>query len=207
MPMKFSPVPFLSLFMLGACTPGSTGEETTQTSNKGFEESISLQGVSFLIQCPNQGSLKTLTITPSGLEGENEPIVVAIEGSVTHAEVEDLDANGFPEIYVYVRGAGSGSYGSLIAYACNRKKSLTPIFLPDLMEDKANAKGYMGHDQFAVGEGALLRRFPLYHQADSNSKLSGKPSGKPTGKTRQLQYKLKAGEAGWILRLDRTIDY
>ena len=71
------------------------------------------------------------------------------------------------------------------------------------MEDKANSKGYMGHDQFAVGEGSLLRRFPLYHQADSNSKLSGKLSGK----TRQLQYKLKAGEAGWILRLDRTIDY
>ena len=67
------------------------------------------------------------------------------------------------------------------------------------MEDKANSKGYMGHDQFAVGEGALLRRFPLYHQTDSNSK--------PSGKTRQLQYKLKAGEAGWILRLDRTIDY
>ena len=71
------------------------------------------------------------------------------------------------------------------------------------MEDKANSKGYMGHDQFAVGEGALLRRFPLYHQNDTNSKLSGKP----TGKTRQLQYKLKAGEAGWILRLDRSMDY
>jgi hypothetical protein len=67
------------------------------------------------------------------------------------------------------------------------------------MEDKVNAKGYMGHDQFAVGEGSLLRRFPLYHQADSNNK--------PSGKTRQLQYKLKAGEAGWILRLDRSIDY
>ena len=199
MPMKFTPIPFLALFILSACTPCSTAEETVQTSNKGFEESISLQGVSFLIQCPNQGSINTLTITPSGLEGKNDPIVVEIEGSITNAEVEDLDANGFPEIYVYVRGAGSGSYGSLIAYACNQKKSLTPIFLADLMEDKANSKGYMGHDQFAVGEGALLRRFPLYHQNDTNSK--------PTGKTRQLQYKLKAGEAGWILRLDRSMDY
>lgn len=185
--------------MLAACTSSSIGEDTIQTSKKGFKESLLLQGVSFYIQCPNQGSLNTLTITPSGLEGKNEPLVLEIEGSVTNAEVEDLDANGFPEIYVYVRGAGSGSYGSLIAYACNQKKSLTPIFLPDLMEDKVNAKGYMGHDQFAVGEGSLLRRFPLYHQADSNNK--------PSGKNRQLQYKLKAGEAGWILRLDRTIDY
>ena len=185
--------------MLAACTSSSIGEDTIQTSKKVFKESLLLQGVSFYIQCPNQGSLNTLTITPSGLEGKNEPIILKIEGSVTNAEVEDLDANGFPEIYVYVRGAGSGSYGSLIAYACNQKKSLTPIFLPDLMEDKVNAKGYMGHDQFAVGEGSLLRRFPLYHQADSNNK--------PSGKNRQLQYKLKAGEAGWILRLDRTIDY
>jgi hypothetical protein len=88
MSMKFSSVPFLALFMLAACTPGSTGEETVQTSNKGFEESISLQGVSFLIQCPNQGSINTLTITPSGLEGKNEPIVLEIEGSVTNAESE-----------------------------------------------------------------------------------------------------------------------
>lgn len=195
--MKFPTTPLLSLITLAACALVSTAEEAAPT--KGFDKKLSLQGLTFQVKCPNEGSINKLTITPSGLEGENKPIVVEVDGSVTGAEVEDLDANGFPEIYVYVTSAGSGSYGSLVAYAANQKKSLTEIFLPDLGEDKVNSKGYMGHDQFAVGEGSLLRRFPIYKTGDSNAK--------PTGKTRQLQYKLKAGEAGWLLKIDKTTEY
>jgi len=195
--MKFPTTPLLSLITLAACTLVSTAEEAAPA--KGFDKKLTLQGLTFQVKCPNEGSINKLTITPSGLEGENKPIVVEVDGSVTGAEVEDLDANGFPEIYVYVSSAGSGSYGSLVAYAANKKKSLTEIFLPDLGEDKVNSKGYMGHDQFAVGEGSLLRRFPIYKAGDSNAK--------PTGKTRQLQYKLKAGEAGWLLKIDKTTEY
>ena len=195
--MKFPTTPLLSLITLAACTLVSTAEEAAPA--KGFDKKLTLQGLTFQVKCPNEGSINKLTITPSGLEGENKPIVVEVDGSVTGAEVEDLDANGFPEIYVYVSSAGSGSYGSLVAYAANQKKSLTEIFLPDLGEDKVNSKGYMGHDQFAVGEGSLLRRFPIYKAGDSNAK--------PTGKTRQLQYKLKAGEAGWLLKIDKTTEY
>ena len=195
--MKFPTTPLLSLITLAACTLVSTAEEAAPA--KGFDKKLTLQGITFQVKCSNQGSINKLTITPSGLEGKSKPIVVEVDGSVTGAEVEDLDANGFPEIYVYVSSAGSGSYGSLVAYAANKKKSLTEIFLPDLGEDKVNSKGYMGHDQFAVGEGSLLRRFPIYKAGDSNAK--------PSGKTRQLQYKLKAGEAGWLLKIDKTIEY
>ena len=195
--MNIQQTPLLSLITLVACPFVSMAEEAAPA--KGFDKKLSLQGLTFQVKCPNEGSLNKLTITPTGLEGENKPIVVEVDGSVTGAEVEDLDANGFPEIYVYVTSAGSGSYGSLVAYAANQKKSLTEIFLPDLGEDRVNSKGYMGHDQFAVGEGSLLRRFPLYKAGDSNAN--------PTGKTRQLQYKLRAGEAGWILRLDKVVEY
>jgi hypothetical protein len=30
---------------------------------------------------------------------------------------------------------------------------------------------------------------------------------KPSGKTRQLQYKIHAGEAGWLLKPDKVIEY
>lgn len=195
--MNIQQTPLLSLIAIAACTLVSMAEEASPA--KGFDKKLSLQGLTFHVECPNEGSLNKLTITPTGLEGENKPIVVEVDGSVTDAEVEDLDANGFPEIYVYVTSAGSGSYGSLVAYAANQKKSLTEVFLPDLGEDTANSKGYMGHDRFAIGEGSLLRRFPLYKTGDSNAK--------PTGKTRQLQYKLKAGEAGWLLKIDKVIEY
>jgi hypothetical protein len=195
--MKFPTTSLLLLLTLVTSSPVARGKE--EAPAKGFDKTLSLQGLTFHVKCPNQGSTNKLTITPEGLEGDDSPIVVEVDGSVTHTEVGDLDANGFPEIYIYVQGAGSGSYGSLIAYAANKKQSLSPIFFPDLTEDKVNSKGYMGHDAFTLVKGTFERRFPLYNQGDTNTK--------PTGKTRQLQYKLKSGEAGWILRLVKAIEY
>jgi len=54
-------------------------------------------------------------------------------------------------------------------------------------------------DEFAVVENTFVQRFPLYAAGDTNAK--------PTGKMRQLQYKLRQGEAGWVLRLDRVVEY
>ena len=52
--------------------------------------------------------MNRLTITPSGLEIVNTPIVREIDGLVTAAEVSDIDASGSPEIWVFVTSAGSG---------------------------------------------------------------------------------------------------
>jgi hypothetical protein len=195
--MKFPKTSLLLLLTLAISSLAARGKE--EVPAKGFDKTRSLQGLTFHVKCPNLGSTNKLTITPEGLEGGDSPIVVEVDGSITNTEVGDLDANGFPEIYIYVQGAGSGSYGSLIAYAANRKKSLSPIFLPDLTEDKVNSKGYLGHDAFTLVKETFQRRFPLYNQGDTNNK--------PTGKNRRLEYKLKAGEAGWILRLDKAVEY
>jgi hypothetical protein len=165
----------------------------------GFDRTLELQGVRFHVTCPNEGSINKLTIRATGLSKATKPIVVEIDGAVTGAEVEDLNADGYPEIYVYATSAGSGSYGSLIGYASNRNRSLSAIYLPPLEDHPDASKGYMGHDKFAVGEGTFVRRFPLYRVGDTNAK--------PTGGTRQIQYKLVAGEAGWVLRKDRSIDF
>lgn len=175
---------------LGLSTPAFAG---------GFDQTLSLQGVSFHVTCPNQGSMNTLRIEPQGLKKDNAVIAKEIEGTVTGAEVGDLNVDGSPEIYVYVTSAGSGSYGSLVAYAANRKKSLTEIYLPPLQDDPKASKGYMGHDEFAVVESSLARRFPIYKDGDTN--------GTPTGGIRQIQYRLKAGEAGWILRPAHVENY
>jgi hypothetical protein len=57
----------------------------------------------------------------------------------------------------------------------------------------------MGHDDFAVVEGTLVRRFPVYKDGDHNAA--------PSGGVRQLQYKLRPGEANWQLKLDRVVEY
>lgn len=165
----------------------------------GFDQVFELQGITFHVICPNQSSINRLEIIPTGLEIDNAVIKREIDGTVTAAEIADLNGDGSPEIYVYINSAGSGTYGSLVAYSANHKKSLSGIYLPPLMDDKVNSIGYMGHDEFAVVEGNLARRFPIYLEGDTNAD--------PTGGMRQLQYKLTLGEASWILELDKSIDY
>jgi hypothetical protein len=164
-----------------------------------FDRTLALQGISFRVRAANDASINALEIVPSGLQTDNSTITQEIDGLVTGAEVADLDADGSPEIYIYVNSAGSGSYGSLVAYAANRKKSLSRIHLPPVTDNKEAARGYMGHDEFAVVENTFVQRFPIYGDGDVNAK--------PSGRMRQLQYKLRPGEAGWVLKLDRVVEY
>jgi len=164
-----------------------------------LDRTLTLQGVTFRVVSPNRGSINRLEITPSGLSVDNSPIVREIEGTVSGVEVADLNVDGLPEVYVYVTSAGSGSYGSLVAYSANRRKSLSEIYMAPITDHPTAAKGYMGHDDFAVVETTFVRRFPVYKAGDTNAA--------PTGGTRQLQYKLKPGEATWVLKLDRIVEY
>jgi hypothetical protein len=44
-----------------------------------------------------------------------------------------------------------------------------------------------------------VRRFPVYREGDANAA--------PSGGTRQIQYKLVAGDSGWVLHKDRIVEY
>ena len=168
-------------------------QDTSGSTSNGFDKVLKLEGITFHVQATNEGSLNQLTIIPSGLSISNDVIKQEIDGSVTGAEIADLNSDGSPEIYVYVTSAGSGSYGSLVAYSANHKKSLSGIYLPPLEDDKKNSVGYMGHDEFTIIENSFARRFPVYNEGDANCC--------PKGGTRQLQYKLVPGEATWQLKL------
>ena len=153
----------------------------------------------FRLQATSGSSLNSLKITPIGLEIDNTPVELELDGTAYLAELADLDSNGWPELYVYSSSAGSGSYGSLTAFAVNGGKSATPIHLPSINSDPAANEGYQGHDEFRVVESRLVRRYPVYINTDTNAE--------PSGGTRQLQYRLVAGEAGWQLEIDRIVNY
>jgi hypothetical protein len=189
----------LEVGILGGGKTASVASEAAPTTHLSFDRTLELQGIRFRVTSANEGSVNTLHIVPSGLEIDNSPVVQTIDGTVMGAEAADLNGDGSPEIYVYVTSAGSGSYGSLVAYSANRRKSLSEIYLPPITQHRKASKGYMGHDEFAVVENVLVRRFPVYRDADTNAK--------PTGGMRQLQYKLIPGEAGWLFKLDRVVEY
>jgi hypothetical protein len=163
---------------------------------KPFEQKLSLQGVTFAVSATNAGSINHLKILTDGLTEKAEPIDKEIDGTVSGAEIADLNADGSPELYVYVTSAGSGSYGSLVAYSTNKKKSLSEISLPALTDDKVHSAGYLGHDQFSVAGRRLVRKFPVYKPNDANSS--------PSGGARRLEYRLTPGEVGWALRLTKA---
>lgn len=155
--------------------------------------------LSFNITATNNGSINRLTIRAAGLEVDNSQFNAEIDGTAYKTELADLDADGWPELYTYVSSAGSGSYGSLVAYAVNNGRSMTPIYLRPLTDNPDAGEGYMGHDEFAVVENRLVQRFPIYLEGDTNAA--------PSGGMRQLQYRLIRGEAGWLLVTDKIIEY
>jgi hypothetical protein len=170
-----------------------------QSATGGFDQTLSAQGISFRVSSVNSGFRNLVRIEPHGLRIDNTVIEKDVEGTVTGAEVADLNGDGSPEIYVYANSAGSGSQGSLIAYTTSKQKSLSEIYLPSLLDDPRTSTGYMGHDQFRVAGNTLVRRFPVYLGQDTNAR--------PTGVIRQVQYYLVAGEAGWLLRPIKVMNF
>jgi hypothetical protein len=170
----------------------NTENASSTTSNTVFKQNFELHGIGF--QVTSQGN--KLRIIPSGLKLDNSPIERDIHGVVTGADIGDINVDGSPEIYVYIKAKEKGE---LIAYSANHNKSLSDIYLPPITDNPKLSKGYRGHDEFMLIENIIAQRFPIYKDNDSDDK--------PTGGWRQLQYKLVPGEANWQLKLDQTIDY
>jgi hypothetical protein len=148
-----------------------------------YQQTLKLQGVTFKLMAVGEGSSQQLTVQA---ERDGKPLAQEqqkLDGTVVGAEVEDLNGDGLPELFIYEQSAGSGSYGSVWAWSVSRRGSLLPIRLGAM--SSRDSSGYRGHDKFAVVESNLVRRFPIYLPGDSNAS--------PSGGTRQVTYKLVPG--------------
>ena len=155
-----------------------------------FDKKEALQNISFHVTSPNKAVGNTVRIVPAGLKIDNSPIEMDIAGVVTGTDVADLNSDRSPEVYIFVRQPGAANRLALVAFSANNRKSLSGVHLPELDEARAASKGYCGNDQMALVKGEFVRRFPLCND-----------QGHATGKTRQIEYKLQPGEAGWQLKL------
>jgi hypothetical protein len=173
----------LSIAISGALC--AAGAEVAQAAP--FNRTASLQGVTFQVSARGDGSIQQLTVKTTDKGKPLPAIKVDTDGQVTGMEVEDLNSDGRPELLVYVTSAGSGSYGSVLAWTVSPAHTLLPIHMPEL--SGTWAKGYVDHDSFMIGETTLVRKFPIYRPGDSNAK--------PTGGIRNVYYKLVRGEASW----------
>ncbi|THD67369.1 hypothetical protein E7Z59_06820 [Robertkochia marina] len=161
-------------------------EEVTESASTVYSNTLELQGISFAVAAASG----KLTVTPSGLETSNEPMEWPIEGNVTGAEVEDLNADGWPELFVYTQSPDETKQANVYAFSVFNGKSMGMVSFPPLLENAEASEGYVGGDEFAVVENTLVQRFILAN-----------------GNTRQIQYKMVAGEAMPALVIDKVVEY
>lgn len=158
-----------------------------QALTPAFDQSLRYQGVAFRVTCDNGGTRNRVRVEPGGLSVDNSPIDREIDGRVVGAVAGDLDADGSPEIYITVAPTGA-SDATLLAFAANRRRSLSEVFLSTLADHAPEiARSYRGPDRYEVRERRLVRSFTL-----------ARPDGSFT--QGQLRYRLVRGEASWLLR-------
>lgn len=157
-----------------------------------FDKSASYGKISFRVTSPQAGEDNSFTITPAGLSASNEPITLPVNAKVTDVLAEDIDGDNSPEAAVIVEFANGRRTASV--FSTYAGKSFGQVNFPE-PSDTGLFDGYQGGDEYDMMENTFIRRFPLYE------------GGQKTGKTRQLQFKLKPGEAMKQLVLDRHTDY
>ena len=157
-------------------------------------------GKTFEVETQSEGaSVMNIIVTPKDFPNSSDSWKIEGADPLAESFTADLDKNGFEELYLVTRSAGSGSYGRLYGYASNNDLSATPIYVPEPSEadiaEGGDFYGYMGHDSIFLDQGRLYRKFPVYKEGDANCC--------PTGGDRQLEYELTPGEASWILRIKK----
>ncbi len=178
----------------------SESNEIKETSKNGSQGKIykTKTGMQFAVaEEKTSASLSKIAITPIGFSEVNDIIQMEESDPFDYALIADVNKDGFEELYIITRGAGSGSYANIYGFTSNQDKSVTPIFVPEMSDDEfiKLLPGYMGHDKFYVENDKLLRKYPVYKKEDSNNY--------PTGGDQILEYLLKKGEASWILEIKK----
>jgi hypothetical protein len=210
-------LPLLVILLLTfSCKPEQGQKDSNQTTNTtkleiDIEEEIeSVKNVVYktatgksieLIITKKSSGLSDFTIVALDFANSKDSLGIKDSEPLQQVMVEDLDGNGYDELYLITTSSGSGSYGSVFGFASNQDLSLTTIYVPGITENDVQLDGpffgYMGHDSIYSNEGEIFRKYPIYKEGD--------PNCCPTGGDKTLGYQLRAGEASWILEIKDSI--
>lgn len=198
--------------VLGSCKEKKTSEskevpkpktelkkvEKTPIETVATKEFKTKTGKTFIIkEEKSSASISKITVTTKGFAKVNETLKMEESDPFDYALVADINGDGFDELYIITKGAGSGSYAKIYGFASNSDKSVTPIYVTEL-SDKDFVHffpNYMGHDTFYIEGNKLMRKYKQYKKEDEQCC--------PTGEMKFLEYKLKPGEASWNLELKK----
>jgi len=129
---------------------------------RALDTTVSWRNISFHVVARDD----TLTIEPKGLTIDNRRIEEPITGLPVKVEIGDLNKDNWPELLVYFVSQDSVRRGDLIGYSSNAGKSVSQLYFSGITYDTTANKGYGGHDEFAIVDGAFVQRFPVHDAAD-----------------------------------------
>ena len=155
-----------------------------------FAQNFRWGKIQFSVETANLPGHNKVRITPSGLSVNNQPLERQIAGQLLSGEVADINRDGSPELYLFVRSGDAVPRTQLLAFSVNRGKSLSDVHLAPLNGRPDLTRGYRGWDQFAVVESALVQRFPVFADQAADTEPSA---------VRQIRFRLSRGEASWQL--------
>jgi len=173
-------------------------KEEIKSVEKAVYKTATGKSIELIIHKKSSG-LNDFTIIALDFTNSKDSLTIKDSDPLQQVLVEDLDSNGYDELYLITTSSGSGSYGSIFGFASNQDLSLTTIYVPEITENDVQLDGsffgYMGHDSIYSNESKMFRKYPLFKEGD--------PNCCPTGGDRTLSYQLKAGEASWILEIKK----
>ena len=157
--------------------------------DKRFSKTVALGKIIFHVFSPNNSLHNSIIIQPSGIM-DNTMIQTGVLGDVVDAFAADINGDGYPEIYY--EALTEAKELNLFGFGSEQNKRLTPIYMPDIGEDKKFGKGHRIKDEYTIIGTRLNRSFPIYKDQD--------PISSPTGGKRIVTYRLIPGKNGWILK-------
>lgn len=142
-------------------------------------------------------SISNINIITDGFTEVNETLQLEESDPISKVSITDLNKDGFDEIFIITKSAGSGSYATIYGFSSNKDKSVSGIIVPEISQsdrmEGAIFNGYQGHDSIYFSKNRLFRKFPIYKEGDENCC--------PSGGIKTIQYVLKPGEAYWRLEV------
>ncbi|MBL7472265.1 hypothetical protein [Robertkochia sediminum] len=189
----------VSLMMLWACKNDTqkaaettddpateTPVATAPTEATTYSKTMEMQNTTFNIAVAGE----ELTVAVFRGESPGGSLTTPIVGKVTGTGMEDLDADGSPEVVIFTQEPENAMKGHAYGFSSGKENTFESIYIPPLSSDPAHTEGYVGGDEFALVETSLVRRMVLND-----------------GSVRQLQYKLVSSSEGKSFEVDRVVEY
>lgn len=170
------------------------------SQSRKIDTTLKIGNVGYRLVCNNKKADKNeASLKPIGFEGGAREMGFYVKGRIDHAEIDDFNNDGFPDLIFFSYGGNNpNDYVNIYTIASAENKSFVPIFFPDILDDAKLREGYKGHDEFSLMEGTILRSFPVYKLTDAIDK--------PTGGKRVVQYKIFSIEGGYKFKVLRTYE-